>query len=36
MIRLGLCCINTELRKRDIFCSRTMIRKNFKVKKAEE
>jgi len=36
MIRLGLCCINTELRKKDIFCSRTMIRKNFSVKKAME
>lgn len=36
MIRLGLCCINTELRKKDIFCSRTMIRKNFTVKKAME
>jgi UV DNA damage endonuclease len=36
MIRLGLCCINTELRKKDIFCSRTMIRKNFSVKKAKE
>lgn len=36
MIRLGLCCINTELRKKDIFCSRTMIRKNFTVKKAQE
>jgi UV DNA damage endonuclease len=36
MIRLGLCCINTELREKDIFCSRTMIRKNFSVKKAKE
>ncbi len=36
MIRLGLCCINTELRKKDIFCSRTVIRKNFTVKKAQE
>lgn len=36
MIRLGLCCINTELREHDIFCSRTMIRKNFTVKKAQE
>ena len=35
-IQLGLCCINSELRKRDIFCSRTMIRKNFTVKKAQE
>ncbi len=36
MIRLGLCCLNTELRKKDIFCSRTVIRKNFSVKKAQE
>jgi len=36
MIRLGLCCINTKLRKQDIFCSRTMIRKNFSVEKAKE
>lgn len=36
MIRLGLCCINTELRKKNIFCSRTIIRKNFTVKKAQE
>lgn len=36
MIRLGLCCINTQLRKKDIFCSRTMIRKNFTVEKAKD
>lgn len=36
MIRLGLCCINTELRKKNIFCSRTLIRSNFTVKKAQE
>jgi UV DNA damage endonuclease len=36
MIRLGLCCINTELRKKNIFCSRTIIRKNFTVEKAQE
>jgi UV DNA damage endonuclease len=36
MIRLGLCCINTELRKKNIFCSRTIIRSNFTVKKAQE
>lgn len=36
MIRLGLCCINTELRKKNIFCSRTVIRANFSVKKAQE
>ena len=35
-IQLGLCCINTELRKDNIFCSRTMNRKNFTVKKAKE
>ncbi len=36
MIRLGLCCLNTELREKNIFSSRTMIRKNFSVKKAHE
>jgi UV DNA damage endonuclease len=36
MIQLGLCCLNTELRKKNIFCSRTMIRKNFTIKKAQE
>lgn len=35
-IKLGLCCINSELRKKGVFCSRTMIRKNFTVKKAQE
>ena len=34
-IRLGLCCINTELRKQNIFCSRTMTRKNFTLEKAQ-
>ena len=34
-IRLGLCCINNELRKKGVFCSRTMIRKNFTVEKAK-
>ena len=34
-IQLGLCCINTELRKSGVFCSRTMIRKNFTVEKAK-
>jgi UV DNA damage endonuclease len=35
-IRLGLCCINTELRsqKPPVFCSRTVIRKNFTLDKA--
>jgi UV DNA damage endonuclease len=37
-IRLGLCCINNKLRecKPPVFCSRTMIRKNFTVDKAKE
>ncbi len=35
-INLGLCCINTKLRKKNIFCSRTMIRKNFTVASAQE
>lgn len=35
-IRLGLCCINTILRKRDIFCSRTTTRKHFTVEKAQK
>lgn len=35
MIRLGLCCINTVLRKDNIFCSRTMIRARFTVEKAK-
>lgn len=36
-IRLGLCCINTILRaqKPPVFCSRTVIRKNFTVDKAQ-
>ena len=34
-IQLGLCCINNTLRKSGIFCSRTMIRKNFTVEKAK-
>jgi len=33
-LRLGLCCINTVLRKQNIFCSRTCIRKNFTIDKA--
>lgn len=36
MIRLGLCCQNTELRKKNIFCSRTVVRKNFTLEKAQE
>jgi UV DNA damage endonuclease len=37
-LRLGLCCINTQLRtgKIPVFCSRTCIRKNFTVDKAKE
>lgn len=37
-LRLGLCCINTQLRKGKVpvFCSRTCIRKNFTVEKAKE
>lgn len=35
-INLGLCCINTELRKKNIFNSRTLIRKNFTVEKAQK
>lgn len=36
MIRLGLCCQNTELREKNIFCSRTLIRKNFTLKKVQD
>ncbi len=37
-IRLGLCCINTVLRKAKppVFCSRTVTRKNFTVNKAKQ
>ena len=37
-IRLGLCCLNTELRdqKPQIFCSRTMIRRTYNVKKSKK
>lgn len=36
-LRLGLCCINTQLREKKIpvFCSRTCVRKNFTVEKAK-
>jgi UV DNA damage endonuclease len=34
-IRLGLCCINSELRKKDIFCSRTLIAKTYSLEKAK-
>jgi len=36
MIRLGLCCLNTELRKKRIFCSRTVTRARFTVERAQE
>lgn len=36
MIRLGLCCINTRLREKGIFCSRTTPRSHYTVKKAKE
>jgi UV DNA damage endonuclease len=35
-IYLGLMCINNELRKKDIFCSRSCIRKTFSIKKAKD
>ena len=35
-LKLGLCCINTQLRKESIYCSRTCIRRNFTVEKAKE
>jgi UV DNA damage endonuclease len=36
-LRLGLCCINSELQKqKGIFCSRTMIKKNFTLTLAQE
>lgn len=35
MLRLGLCCINTVLRKQNVFCSRTMTRANFTMEKAK-
>ena len=34
-IRLGLCCLNTELRKKRIFCSRTTPRSHFTVERAK-
>ena len=36
-IRLGLCCINASLREQKvpIFCSRTIIRKNYTLEKAD-
>lgn len=35
-VRLGLCCLNSKLRKDRIFCSRTIIRSNFTVEKAKK
>ena len=35
-IHLGLMCINNTLRDKDIFCSRSMIRRTFNVQKAKE
>lgn len=35
-IQLGLCCLNTELRDKNIFCSRTVTRANFTVEKAKQ
>jgi len=38
-INLGLCCLNTTLRgkgNKGVFCSRTMIQKNFSVEKAKQ
>lgn len=35
-INLGLCCINTVLRKKNIFNSRNLIRRTFTVEKAEK
>lgn len=35
-IHLGLMCINDTLREKDIFCSRSMIRRTFSVEKAKE
>lgn len=33
-IRFGLCCMNTELKKSDIYCSRTLTRSKFTVERA--
>lgn len=34
VVHLGLCCINNELRKRNIFCSRTLISRYYTKEKA--
>jgi UV DNA damage endonuclease len=33
---LGLCCLNTELRKKNVFCSRTTPRSHYTVNKAKD
>lgn len=33
---LGYCCINTELRKENVYCSRTLIKKRFSREQASE
>ncbi len=35
-INLGLCCLNTVLRKKNIFCSRTTPRSHYTVEKAKD
>lgn len=35
-VRLGLCCINNTLRKKDIFCSRTMIARTYTLENARK
>jgi len=35
-LQLGLCCINSVLRKDNIFCSRTVTRAHFTVEKAKQ
>ncbi len=34
MDKLGYCCINTQLRKKNIFCSRSMIKRTFTKERA--
>ena len=36
MLRLGLCCLNTKLRKDGIFCSRTVTRARFTMEHAKQ
>jgi UV DNA damage endonuclease len=35
-IKLGLCCMNNELREKNIFCSRTTTRDRFTIERAKE